>query len=110
MDVENELVLEKAEIERRFQEELKQNANELIRVQNEFRFVKNLLIATDQILVNSVIDFLKWLGFQNVLDGDGNNTEGKKEEDINIETNDGLIIIEVKGLGGTSKDADCSQI
>lgn len=59
MDVENELVLEKAEIERRFQEELKQNANELIRVQNEFRFVKNLLIATDQILVNSVIDFLK---------------------------------------------------
>lgn len=44
------------------------------------------------------------------MDGDVNNTEGKKEEDINIETNDGLIIIEVKGLGGTSKDADCSQI
>jgi len=33
-----------------------------------------------------------------------------KEEDLQIETDKGLIVIEVKGIGGTSKDSECSQI
>lgn len=34
----------------------------------------------------------------------------KKEEDIQIDLPDGLLIIEVKGIGGTSRDDECSQI
>ena len=33
-----------------------------------------------------------------------------KEEDIQIEMEAGLIIIEAKGIGGTSRDDECSQI
>ncbi|MFV9483150.1 hypothetical protein ACNI3T_04890 [Christiangramia sp. ASW11-125] len=36
--------------------------------------------------------------------------DGIKEEDIQIESDKGLLVIEVKGIGGTSKDSECSQI
>ena len=34
----------------------------------------------------------------------------KLEEDIQIENSNSLLVIEVKGIGGTSKDSECSQI
>jgi len=33
-----------------------------------------------------------------------------KEEDLQVRLDNGLLVIEVKGIGGTSKDSDCSQI
>ncbi len=69
-----------------------------------------MLSETGDDLVTAVIQFLEWLGFDNVVDMDNQDGKELKEEDIQIETAQGLIIIEVKGIGGTSKDTDCSQI
>ncbi len=33
-----------------------------------------------------------------------------REEDLQVENENGLLVIEVKGIGGTSTDKDCSQI
>jgi hypothetical protein len=33
-----------------------------------------------------------------------------KEEDLKIPVEDGLLVVEIKGIGGTSKDSECSQI
>ena len=75
----------------------------------EFKYLHDLICESDEVLVLSVVEFLKWLGFENVKLMD---EEAKtiKEEDIQIETSKGLLVIEVKGIGGTSKDGDCSQI
>ena len=51
---------------------------------------------------------IKWLGFENVVLVDGN--EEILREDIQIWDNDDLYIIEVKGIGRTSTDSECSQI
>lgn len=33
-----------------------------------------------------------------------------KEEDLQIPLDNGLLVVEIKGLGGTSKDSQCSQV
>ena len=77
----------------------------------EYGFLKDLLIEWNKPLVSAVVTFLKWLGFDSAVDADSLKAEGETlEEDIQVETDRGLIIIEVKGIGGTSTDADCSQI
>ena len=74
---------------------------------------------TEQALVQAVCTYFKWLGFANVEAIDGN--EDILREDIQILEDDKLFItygkpempagkIEVKGIGGTSTDAECSQV
>ena len=75
----------------------------------KFSFLHEMLIESSDPLVSSIIKYLKWSGFENVLNMDEINPD-KKEEDIRIELEDGIIIIEAKGLGGTSTDNDCAQI
>jgi len=51
------------------------------------------------------------LGFENAVEKDKSAENGLFEEDIQIDLGEkGLLIIEVKGINGTSKDAECSQI
>lgn len=76
---------------------------------DQFIFLHEILTASSDELVNAVIKYLEWLGFENVVDMDSE-TGGIKEEDIQIENEKGLLVIEVKGIGGTSKDSECSQI
>lgn len=77
----------------------------------EHAFLHNILTGTGDVLVNSVIDYLIWLGFDNAIEKDKTATEGLLEEDIQIDLGEkGLLIIEVKGINGTSKDSECSQI
>jgi hypothetical protein len=78
-------------------------------IKKEYSFLHQLLTATGDELVQSLIKYLRWLGFDNVVDMDKEHPE-KKEEDIQIELQNGLLIIEAKGLGGTSKDEECSQV
>lgn len=33
-----------------------------------------------------------------------------KEEDVQVELDNGILVIEVKGIGGTSTDGECSQV
>lgn len=55
---------------------------------------------------------LEWLGFENVVSMDETVKEGEDfQEDLQIHlAENALLIIEVKGLYGTSKDNECSQI
>ena len=74
-------------------------------------FLHNILTGTGDILVESIIEYLKWLGFEHTIEKDKTAANGLLEEDIQVDLEDkGLLIIEVKGINGTSKDSECSQI
>lgn len=77
----------------------------------KFSFLHDIITETGIPLVKSVIKYLEWLGYTNVKDMDDNKPEENIfEEDIQIDIPEGLLIIECKGIGGTSTDSDCSQI
>jgi len=79
--------------------------------QQKHQFLHDLIIETGDKLVHVVAEFLKnVVGFDNVIEMDEKQEDGLFEEDIQIEINDKLLVIEVKGIGGTSKDSECSQI
>jgi hypothetical protein len=76
-----------------------------------FEFLHKILTESGDELVEATITYLKWLGFDNPKNMDDEKVEGQNnEEDIQIENDKGLLVIEVKGIGGTSKDNECSQI
>lgn len=105
------LLTEREKIVEQFEEKLKKKDSEIEHNNLEYGFLKDLLTGTDKVLVAAVIKFLHWLGFDKAIDADTLESEaGVLEEDIQIETDKGLIIIEVKGIGGTSTDSECSQI
>ncbi|WMX12383.1 hypothetical protein [Aureispira sp. CCB-E] len=113
----HKLILQKIESEKkRHKQKIKELEDELNENYDSHAFLHTMLIATGDELVTAMLKYLQWLGFTNAVDADSINSElivaGKKvkEEDIQIETDKGLIIIEVKGIGGTSKDSECSQI
>jgi len=74
-------------------------------------FLKNLLTGTGDQLVKAVKTYLEWLGFTNVIDKDETLKEGEiKEEDLYFNYKGQLVLLEVKGINGTSTDGECSQI
>lgn len=104
------LLSEKIKVEKEYENLINLKNEEIANNKLKYSFLTDMLIHTDDVLVATVIKFLEWLGFENVKDADTINTGKIREEDIQINTEKGLIIIEVKGLGGTSKDSDCNQI
>ena len=73
--------------------------------------LKQLLTETGSTLVSAVKNFLEWLGFDNVIDKDETLEYGNlKEEDLCFEYEGKHIFVEVKGINGTSTDAECSQV
>lgn len=110
------LLHQKEVITAKYNEEIA-NINRQIESNNqEFVFLHSLLTATGDELVKATIQYFQWLGFSNVIDKDENLDKNFNEEDIQIDvsgnpTSDiNLLVIEVKGIGGTSTDAQCSQI
>ena len=102
---------EKQKATKKYQEEIERIDKELEAASNNYKFLHDILIETGDKLVKSVITYLKWLGFDNAIEKDKTATEGLFEEDIQIDLGEkGLLIIEVKGINGTSKDSECSQI
>ncbi|MBL0875772.1 hypothetical protein HLB02_20535 [Serratia nevei] len=94
-----------------FQKNKIENELSEIRLRQENVYLKNLLKATDNELVYSVEWFFKYIGFQDVQRADDSVQEGDIfEEDLRIITEDITYLVEVKGIGGTSTDAQCSQI
>ncbi|WDF66566.1 hypothetical protein [Flavobacterium sp. KACC 22763] len=105
------LLNEKNKIQEEFEYKLNQNQIKIDENLNTFSFLQNILTETGDNLVESLIEYFKWLGFQNIIDYDQTKEESKiLEEDIQIEIENGLLIIECKGVGGTSTDSDCNQI
>lgn len=84
--------------------------NEIERVEQQFNFLQNLITATGEDLVTAMLEYFSWLGFENVVEKDAT-ASSVLEEDIQVDLGyNGLLIVETKGLYGTSKDSECSQI
>ncbi len=103
------LLSQKQLIEEEFSLKIKQKEIEIGENIKKYQFLHDILTETGDALVMSVIKFLEWIGFEDIKNVD-EETNGLKEEDIQIESDKGLLVIEVKGIGGTSKDSECSQI
>lgn len=94
----------------RHKRELEKIEEAILKNAEEYHFLHELISETDEKLVDAVIKLLNWLGFENVMKFDEAKDDGPFEEDIQIQVDDKLLVIEVKGIGGTSKDSECSQI
>jgi len=107
VDIENE--------HKRHEETIQTLKEQFNKIHNKEENIKlrNILIETGDDLVSSVKWFLEYIGFENIINPDDSvNEEAGElfEEDLNFEY-DGLhFILEVKGIGGTSNDSQCSQI
>ena len=103
-------------------EELKRHEDKLTSLQNEYENIhnkneniklRNMLKETGDNLVSSVKWFLEYIGFNNVVDPDKDvdvSAGEVFEEDLNFEHNGIHFLLEVKGINGTSTDAQCAQI
>ncbi len=106
-----ELLKDKTKFEKEYEEKMKLKNNDISQNIEKYAFLHNLLTETGDKLVDAIIEFLKWLGFEHVKKFDDANTNSTLlEEDIQIQLSNGLLIIECKGIGGTSTDSDCNQI
>ena len=106
---EDVLLDKRTRIEQQHLEELRDIDEDIASNRSKFSFLHDLLTQTGPELVDTVELFLRWLDFPNVVNVDKNNPD-LPEEDLQVETNNGMLVIEVKGISGTSTDNDCSQI
>lgn len=105
-------VREKIEEKKRaYVEEINRLNEEAENIKASNKYLKDLLSATGDELVNAVKSFLEYLGFDNVIEKDKTVEDGGiKEEDLAFDYNGTSILMEVKGINGTSSDSECSQI
>lgn len=103
---------DKEEALRIYKETIVQKDKEIKTIREKYECLYDMLIETGDALVTNVKQYLEWLGFDNVQSMDEEIKEGEDfQEDLQIHlANNELLIIEVKGLYGTSKDKECSQI
>ncbi|WP_226892914.1 hypothetical protein [Pantoea vagans] len=107
IDIENE--------KSRHEEALSSLQKEYERVHSKEENIKlrAMLKETGDDLVSAVKWFLEYIGFANVVDPDKDvdvNAGEVFEEDLNFEQNGIHFLLEVKGIGGNSTDAQCAQI
>lgn len=97
----------------RIEEEYAKNTRELDgKIQENYdthSWLHDLLTKTGPPLVKAVERYFNFLSFPKVMNVDEEDPE-LKEEDLRVEFENGLLVVEVKGIGGTSTDSDCSQI
>ena len=106
------LITEKENIQKEYSKKLDDIQIKMKKNKNEWIFLHDILTESGDNLVNAVELFLYWLKFEDIIDMDETKDENAiKEEDLQIPLRNGeLLIIEIKGIGGTSKDSECSQI
>jgi len=94
-----------------FEKEMADLGKKAEEVSNRCAFLKQIITCTGSELVVAIKEYLEWLGYENVTDKDDTLNEGDlKEEDLCFEYEGNHILMEVKGINGTSTDAECSQI
>lgn len=94
-----------------FEQEIAKLQEESKTISEKNLHLKQLLIESGSTLVTAVKLFFEWLGFENVVDKDAALKEGElKDEDLCFEYEGTHFFIEVKGINGTSTDAECSQV
>lgn len=107
-----QLCQEKEEARQIYENTLLQKDKSIAEIREKYNFLYAMLTESGEVLVKKVKQFLEWLGFENVVSMDETVKEGENfQEDLQIHlAENALLIIEVKGLYGTSKDNECSQI
>lgn len=103
------LVREREGIRRAFEADLAKIDAQIDANREKHKYLHDLLTASGAELVASVQTFLLWLGFPDVVNMDETDPN-LREEDLVVDEGSKLLLIEVKGIGGTSTDADCAQI
>jgi len=103
------LKAEKRLVEEEYSKKLEELDKKLHDNYQKYSWLHNLLTKSGAPLVKTVERYFNWLGFPKVINVDEENAE-LKEEDLRVELEKGLLVVEVKGIGGTSTDSDCSQI
>lgn len=106
---EQELILQREQLEVEYLKKIDKVDETIDANRKEFGFLHDLLTQSGDALVKTVERFLSWMGFGKVINVDETDPD-MQEEDLRVETDGGLLVIEVKGIGGTSTDAECSQI
>lgn len=106
------LHLKENDLKEKYKRDLAAIEQEKLENEKCYSYLHALLTESGDSLVEAVIKFLKWLGFTNVMNHDTIRKESDLfEEDIQIDLGEkGLLVIEVKGINGTSTDSECSQI
>lgn len=106
---EAELIAERTEIENQYSMAVINNENAILELKEEFKFLRDLISESGDKLVSAVEHYFKWLDFPSVINFDDTNPE-ILEEDIQVDCGERFLVVEIKGIGGTSTDKDCSQI
>lgn len=106
---ERELHNQRTAIEEKYVAEIAKNETAISSLKDEYSFLRVMLSGTGDALVNAVHEYFVWLGFTSAKTMDEHSVD-VLEEDIQIGLDPGLLVVEVKGIGGTSKDKECAQI
>ena len=103
------LLVQKENLKHEYEANLNRIEGKIESNQSKYQFLHDLITETGDSLVKSIECFFAYLGFRNIINMDETNPD-IKEEDLQISLEQGLLVIEAKGIGGTSKDNECSQI
>lgn len=107
LEIKNRISAKRDELE----QEIKKLEEEETAIHEQNIHLKQLITETGDKLVKAVKTYLEWLGFENVIDKDETVEEGAiLEEDLCLEYVGNHLILEVKGINGTSADTECSQV
>ncbi|MBF4488336.1 hypothetical protein IOD06_00340 [Psychrobacter sp. N25K4-3-2] len=106
---EGALLKQKLELGIEYKKNLQNIEQNIEKTRDQYSFLHELIYQTGDDLVKSIEKYMVWLGFDSVVDMDEKVID-LFEEDLQIETDEGLLVIEIKGIGGTSTDKACSQI
>lgn len=104
-----ELKEERERIEDKYKKDVADNEGAILALKEEHRFLREILTESGEKLVCAIAIYLQWLGFDSVVNMDEAEND-TLEEDIQVDCGDKLLVVEVKGVGGTSTDKACSQI
>lgn len=103
------LITEKNDAVEEFERRIDQIEQRIAENVEKYSWLHGLLKQDGGELVRNVQKFLEWLEFDAVRYMDDPDKK-IQEEDLQVDIPQGLLVIEVKGITGTSKDEDCSQI
>ncbi len=109
----SQLIKKKKDLETSSKNKIENIDSEIYENIKDFSFLHEILTESDDLLKFPLIKYFQWLEFDDVIDYDEiiSKRNTIKEEDIQIKLPDnGLLVIECKGIGGTSKDSDCSKV
>jgi len=97
------------DIEKNYIRDVEANLKAIEGIKIKYSFLRDLVSESGDKLVLAIEHYFNWLEFSNVINFDETNPD-VLEEDIQIDCNDRFLVVEIKGIGGTSTDKDCSQV